>query len=199
MVNVNWPAIFSPTHFHYYHIDQDRSGGQSLGGGEQIVASPGARWGAKMTLGIWDTERLLAIRALRSALKGRVNPVLLPNFDRHHLPLPIPAATFRTNFPIGATDVTVNYTGGGAGPPVAGIQFFFASRMYEIEEVFDSGGVHHLSIWPPLRTAVSTGQTLQFIGSAAECLMRCMNMSEQLQQLTDLHFATLELQFEEYI
>jgi len=28
--------------------------------------------------------------------------------------------------------------------------------------------------------------------------MRCMNMSEQLQALTDLRFATLDLEFEEY-
>ena len=68
-------------------------------------SSPGARWGAKMTLQIWNTEQLLAIRALRSALKGRANPVLLPNFDRHHLPVPNPAATFKAAFPIGTTDV----------------------------------------------------------------------------------------------
>jgi hypothetical protein len=40
---------------------------------------------------------------------------------------------------------------------------------------------------------------MYWTGSGAVCLMRCINMSEQLQQLIDLHFSTLELEFEEYI
>jgi hypothetical protein len=198
MVNVNWPAIFSPTHFHYYHIDQDRSGGQSLGGGEQIVVSPGARWGATMTLPIWNTEQLLAIRALRSALKGRANPVLLPNFDRLHLPVPNPVATFKAAFPIGATDITATFSVGGAIDQ-AGTQFGAGAHLYEIADQFPVGADNHLIIWPPLRTAVALGQNMYWSGSGCVCLMRCTNMSEQLQQLTDLHFATLELEFEEYI
>jgi len=199
MADVTWPAIFSPTHFGYYHIDQDRSGGQSLGGGEQIVFSPGARWGAQMTLPIWNTEQLLAIRAFRSALKGRANPVLLPNFDRLHLPVPNPAATFKApGFPIGSTDVIATFTAGGA-VELAGTQFGSNAHLYEIEASFAVGADHHLTIWPPLRAAAVTGGNLYWIGSGCVCRMRCINMSEQLQQLTDLHFATLELEFEEYI
>jgi hypothetical protein len=197
MVNVAWPAIFSPTHFHLYHIDQDRSGGVSLGGGEQIVASPGARWGAKMTLLIWNTEQLLAIRAFRSALKGRVNPVLLPSFDRHHLPIPNPVATFQAAFAIGSTTVTATFTSGGVDE-FAGTIFATGGHFYEIVDQFTFTGLHYLTIWPPLRTAVTVGQAMSW-GSGCVCFMRCMNMSEQLQQLTDLHFDTLELEFEEYI
>jgi hypothetical protein len=197
MVDVPWPSEFTPTHGGYYPIESDTSGGQSIGGGEQFVVSPGARWGAQMTFHIWNSERLRAMRVLRSQLKGRANPVLLPNFDRLNFPPgPSPAATFTAAFPIGTTDVTVAHTAGGGGTP-AGAQFGTAGlRLYEIEESYLVGAVRHLKIWPPLRRAVALGNGLQFTN--AVCLMRCMNMSEQLQALTDLRFATLVLEFEEY-
>jgi hypothetical protein len=197
MVNVPWPSEFTPTDGGYYQIESDTSGGQSIGGGEQFVVSPGARWGAKMTFHIWNSARLRAMRVLRSQLKGRANPVLLPNFDQLNFPPgPIPAATFSAAFPIGATDVSVAVVAGSGGTP-AGTQFGAASqRIYEIEESYLVGAVRHLKIWPPLRRAVAIGNVLQFTN--AVCLMRCMNMSEQLQALTDLRFTTLELEFEEY-
>jgi hypothetical protein len=80
-------------------MDADVSGGASLGGAEQFVASAGSRWGASMTLPIFDNEGVLAMRALRSKLDGRANPVVLPNFDAQRQSWPIEAETGRVLTP----------------------------------------------------------------------------------------------------
>ena len=70
-----------------------------LGGSEQIVASAGSRWGASMTLPIFDNDGVLAMRALRSKLDGRANPIILPNFDGQRQSWPIEAETGRVLTP----------------------------------------------------------------------------------------------------
>lgn len=95
MTSVAWPDKLKPVNFGYYPLDSDVTSGQSASGGEQFIISPGARWGAAMTLPIFDREGVLAIRALRSQLKGRANPTLLPNFDGQRLSWPVEALTDR--------------------------------------------------------------------------------------------------------
>jgi hypothetical protein len=99
MVNVAWPEKLRPQSFHYFHLDADTSGGVSLGGSEQFVAAGGSRWGASMSLPIFDREGVLAMRALRSKLDGRANPAILPNFDGQRLSWPIEAETGRVLTP----------------------------------------------------------------------------------------------------
>jgi hypothetical protein len=99
MVNVAWPAKLQPQSFHNFHIDADTSGGGSLGGNEQFVASPGSRWGAEMSVPIFDKEGVLAMRALRSKLDGGANPIILPNFDGQRQSWPVEAETGRVLTP----------------------------------------------------------------------------------------------------
>jgi hypothetical protein len=99
MVNVAWPPSLKPSDFGYFHLESDTSGGRSMGGGEQFIASPGARWGATMTLPIRGDADVLTVRALRSKLQGRANPAILPNFDGRRLSWPIEAATGRVITP----------------------------------------------------------------------------------------------------
>jgi hypothetical protein len=234
MVNVAWPAALKPSKFGYFPLESEVSGGAAIGGGEQFVISPRPRWGATMTVQLWNNTLVLAARALRSQLKGRANPVVLPNFDGQRVSWPIEAgtsrvltpavahqlagtymlegtayggaeipaaaqihATIQTSAAEGASQVAINLTQGG--PILAGQQFGLSSqRLYEISEIVSVvGAVTTVKIWPPLRAAAAATQVVQF--HRAWCLMRCENMSEQLQGLDMLRFAELNLTFVEYL
>lgn len=96
-----------------------------------------------------------------------------------------------------ATQVAITLTQGG--PLKEGQQFGIASqRLYEISEIVSVvGAVTTVKIWPPLRVAATAGTVVQF--TRAYCLMRCTNMSDELGALEMLRFATLNLQFVEYL
>jgi hypothetical protein len=215
-------------------MESDVSGGGAIGGSEQFVISPRPRWRATMTLPIRNNTQVLAVRALRSQLKGRANPAVLPNFDGRRLSWPVEAgtgrvmtpriahqldgtyglegtayagpeipaaaqihATVQTSAAVGASQIAINMTQGG--PILAGQQFGLSSqRLYEISEIVSVvGAVTTVNIWPPLRAAAAATQVVQF--HRAWCLMRCENMSEQLQGLETLRFAELNLTFVEYL
>ena len=55
-----------------------KSGGQSLSGIEQIVASPAARWEGKYTMPSLLPNALLVWRGFVAALQGRLGTFLLP-------------------------------------------------------------------------------------------------------------------------
>lgn len=233
MVNVAWPASLKPSDFGFFHMESDTSGGRSMSGGEQFIASPGARWGATMRLPIRGDADVLTVRALRSKLQGRANPAVLPNFDGKRLSWPVEAATSRVLTPriaqqlegtygldgtpyagleiptaaqinatmaaaeVRATQVAITLTQGE--PLKEGQQFGIASqRLYEISEIVSVvGAVTTVKIWPPLRAAATAGTVVQF--TRAWCLMRCENLSDELRALEALRFATLNLQFVEYL
>ena len=233
MVNITWPDKLKPASFGYYHIDADTSGGVSLGGAEQVVVSPGPRWGASMSLPIFDIEGVLEMRALRSQLKGRANPAILPNFDGQRLSWPVDAATSLVLTPrvahelagtlglegtpyagpeipaaaqinatmaaatLRATTVAITLTQGG--PILAGQQFGIGfQRLYEIGKIVSVvGAVTTVNIWPPLRAAATAGTVVQFM--RPKCLMRCLNLDDETRQLELLRFATLNLDFVEYL
>lgn len=236
MANIAWPDL-KPLNFGFYHIDDDQSGGQGVGGGEQFVISPGPRWGASGTWAIRTNAEVLAWRALRSQLKGRANPAILPNFDGKRLSWPvetfggnstgrvltprvaheiegtlgldgtayagleIPAsaeinATVNADAAIRATTVVLNKTKGE--PFIAGQQFgVTALRIYEIATIVSVvGAVTTVTIWPPLRAAVTATTPVRF--TRPTCLMRCLNLGDELRKLEQLRFATLNLEFVEY-
>jgi hypothetical protein len=118
MVNVPWPASLKPSDFGYFDPESDTSGGRSMAGGEQFIASPGARWHATMKLPIRGDADVLTVRALRSKLQGRANPVILPNFDGRRISWPIEAATGRVLTPRVAHQLAGTY--GLEGTPYAG-------------------------------------------------------------------------------
>jgi hypothetical protein len=233
MAIVAWPDVLRPTSFGYYHLDSDVSGGRSVGGGEQFIASPGPRWGASMALPIHYDEQVLAVRALRSKLQGRANPVVLPNFDGRRVSWPVEAgtgrvltprtasqlvgtyglegtayagaeippaaeinATVQTSVALRAVQMVINVAQGG--PIKEGQQFGFAARLHEISEIVSlAGTVATVKFWPPLRNAAPAGTILEF--TRPKCLMRCVNMGEELGALEMLRWADLNLQFVEYL
>jgi hypothetical protein len=234
MVNVIWPEVLRPQSFHYFHIDADTSGGVSLGGNEQFVAAAGSRWGASMSLPIFNRETVLAMRALRTKLEGRANAAILPNFDGQRLSWPVEAETGRVITPrvahwlqgtrdlddtpyagaeiparaqisgtvtttaaLGATQVSITMTQGG--PIEAGQQFgIFGLRLHEISEIVSVvGAVTTVKFRPRFRSQVVAGTPVNW--TRPKCLMRCLNMNDQSRRLELLRFATLDLEFVEYL
>lgn len=108
-------------------------------------------------------------------------------------------ATVETNADVRDTELEIESTQGGA--LIAGQQFGLGSgvamRLYEIASVDDvTGDVTTVTIWPPLRAAATAGATVNF--TRPTCVMRCMNLNEELRKLDMLRFATLNLSFVEF-
>lgn len=234
---VDWPSALKPVDFGFSLVEADVSGGQAIGGGEQFVASAGPRWEASMTLNLTNDAQVLALRALRVRLNGRVVPVKLPNFDGRRLSWPeqvnvdgdptgvilhpgntrnrildgtdyadpeIPAAseiaaTLHTNAALHATTATIAVTQGERLIP--GQQFGIADRLYEIGTVEDFASdlvvAYIVTFLPPLRAAALAGAPVLF--TRPYNLMRCLNLAQELRRLELLRFATLALEFSEYI
>lgn len=233
MTTFPWPAELKPRDFGYFFLDVDQSGGAALGGGEQVVFSPGPRWGAAMTLPIRNKEQLLAARALRTNLQGRSNSIALPNFDGKRVSWPqrftaggkptgviatpnvtrnrqldgtayedpeIPAESEIEAEVVGitaarATTISIAVTQGE--DPLAGQQFGIAGRLYEMGSVVAVSNHFNVTFLPPLRGAVADGTTVKF--TRPTNLMRCVNLNEELTKLEAMVFATLNLEFVEYL
>lgn len=95
-----------------------------------------------------------------------------------------------------ATTVAINKTQGGT--ILAGQQFgITADRLYEIATIVSvAGAVTTVTIWPPLRAQATAGTVVRF--TRPTCLMRCLNLNDELRKLEGLRFATLNLEFVEY-
>lgn len=101
-----------------------------------------------------------------------------------------------------ATSMTITVSQGGA--ILAGQQFGIGTRLYEIGTVQPDGapggtgaGDYDVTFLPPLRAGVSAGATVLF--TRPTCQMRIMNLNDELRKLDTLRFATLNLEFSEYI
>lgn len=237
MTGIAWPSVLKPQDFGYYPINPDVSGGVAPDGSEQVVASPGPRWGASMTLPVTNKDKVLAVRALRTQLKGRAIPVQLPNFDGKRLSWP--QQTFNGNLTgvilkpsitrnpqldgsiyedpeipdeseivaivddpaaVRATTIHVGVSQGGS--ILAGQQFGIGERLYEIATASGFGPGDPVAHWtltfqPPLRAALAGGESVLF--TRPYCLMRCLNLNDEMRKLEGLRFATLNLEFSEYI
>ena len=229
MTGILWPQLtLPPSSFGYSMSYSDTSGGQAAGGGQQFVVSPGPRWFASMTLHINSRSKVLRVRSLRASLHGRGVPVQLPNFDLMRVPWPVDPlygvlypervrdasldgtayqqlkiplesqiiAVAAADAPNRATTIAIDMQQGGLIE--AGHQFGYDERLYEIATVVSRvGSVTTVNFAPPLRQAVIAGNPIRF--TTAICLMRCMNLDDQLRILEGQRFATLSLAFEEYL
>lgn len=101
---------------------------------------------------------------------------------------------------IGATTIAVGVSQGSA--LVAGQQFGIGGRLYEIGSLtldLSEGEVAHYTInfSPPLRLAAEADDVVKF--TRPFCLMRIVNLNEEMKKLEFMRFATLNLEFQEYI
>lgn len=155
------------------HLESlSRSGGQSVTGQEQIVASPAGRWVGRMILPAMDAVTLRNWRAFVAKMRGRYGSALIPvcEADRRPFPLGGPAITVTAAAaPINATSLVLTVTTGSA--IIEGHLFSIAGRLYNVmQSIPAGGGVYNVDISPWLRAAISAGTACEFTNPT--CLMR---------------------------
>lgn len=82
-----WAGGPAPSSEAWVPESADRSGGVSTTGSEQIVSSGSSRWRATLTFQL-QGEKVLWMRRLILAMKGRSGTVLVGPFDTSGLPIP---------------------------------------------------------------------------------------------------------------
>lgn len=162
---VSWPASLNPTDVMWQLESTSRSGGASLTGSEQIVASDAGRWKASVALnlrGKFREEKVLAFRALMSQLSGRAGLVEMPVFDGYR-PYTSAGRMMNDDASVGATDAFLedhagfgqdstvyatlaasaalgatqtSFTLAGAAPPRPGNYFTISSSLYLISQAW---------------------------------------------------------------
>lgn len=227
MASIAWPALLKPLSFGFWLENSDQSGGVSMLGNEQFVASPGQRWRASMAVNIRSNEQILALRSLLAQLDGRFNDVLLPGFDGKRLSWPVDSETGVSLKPRNTRDRTLDGTAyedpeiPSESQITATLNASAALRATTIAINVAQGGtplagqrVGIASRLYELATIVSTVGTVTTatirppLRAAASsgasvlftrpvCLMKLLNGSEALTRLESMRFANVDLQFQE--
>lgn len=79
----SWPATVLPRTGAFWLENQSRSGGISILGNEQVVASPSARWRARFGGPVVTQASVLAWRAFVASMGGRAGTVLVPKSEAY--------------------------------------------------------------------------------------------------------------------
>jgi hypothetical protein len=193
-----WPTLLKPNAGGFAPFVRSLSGGQSLSGIEQVVPQFHDRWQARFSFALNRNDRVLALRSLLAALRGRANTVALPAFECGRSPAfgPVAPVTAFQFSPINATEIVVATDG---AVPAAGYLFSIGPRMYVSQAVVTlSPGRFAVTIWPWLRVAAPPGTPLNF--SAPVCEMRLASDAEGADALTSLEvgrLGTVSLTFDE--
>lgn len=155
MTLYNWPASLKRRSELWKLDAMSRSGGVSLSGLEQIVATPAGRWRAQLTVPIRRPEQIRDARWLVTALDGRANAVQIGPCDIRQLPWPVDAAGNRIDPARVVPDsrFTADQFGAGlgnmiaaqiVGAPVAGATSIRIRRF----DIFDDRGVRFRMPFP---------------------------------------------------
>lgn len=81
--SASWlPAIF-PRAAMFHPENTSSSGGASISGSEQIVATPAARWRARLSGPVVTENSVLSWRAFIAGMGGRAGTVLVPKFEHY--------------------------------------------------------------------------------------------------------------------
>ena len=160
---LTWPLGVRPTRIELSVAAMTKSGGQSITGAEQIIASPAARWEGKLTLPAMNAAMLLQWRGFVAALQGRLGTFNMPIFDAGRQPFAVGLviSVTATAAALNATSLTLTVTQGG--PILAGHRFSIGGRLYEVmQSVPSGGGVYAVDIHPWLRAAITNGTVCEF-------------------------------------
>ena len=95
---------------------------------------------------------------------------------------------------------TIKFDVFSGGTIKAGMQFQLlgASRLYEIARIVTQlGNEYDIEFQPPLRAAAAANTVVNF--ETPVCVMRCLNLNDELRKLDLLRFAVLNLEFVELL
>lgn len=208
-----WPALLTPRSIRFMIDARSRSGGVSLVGVEQIIASSGGVWRA--TLGgipVVTQAKRLAWRALEAQIQGRANEVLVPVFcldqpvmidgithsddtlfsDASGYSQGAVTAVFASAAALRATEITLTVLGGTVQPG----QYFSVGqgRLYLIGSLVSTAGDDStFQIWPPLREAVLIGADANF--ASPQCRMRLASDDAMSAEFDLGRFASPSVEF----
>lgn len=214
-----WPDRFTPTSLSVQVENVSRSGGASLFGSEQVVASPAGRLVARASFVVRSPADVRAWRALMARLKGRANPVEFPLCDSgrpagillhtHFVEDPGLLTTFSDDTlfeeesgfaalalsaAINATLITVTCT----PAPIAGMFLGIGGRAHIVTAVELVGtNTYSLEITPWLRAAYTAGTQITF--GRVSCLMRLQSDLSGVMDLDLLRFGRPSLELVEYL
>lgn len=218
-------SILPPQSVGFEQDITSRSGGQSVLGNEQVVASSAGRWRATYTVRINSIKHRLTYRGWKAAANGRAGTWLIPTCSGFQLlagaggefslsDIFAPANVFNdvdSSFPIAANAALATAVGAKGArslaismsdqtPPVAGLYFSTGSgdtkSLYLISSVMRTGtNAYTLAFWPGLRQAVAIGDAIDFATPA--CRMRLAADNTGAMSLDLLRFATVTLEFVE--
>lgn len=170
---------------------RNTSGGEVLGGGEQVVASDAGKWrGAYRQINIRTHQQVRAWNGMDEITQGRLTPFLAPIAVNYRRPSPdgIRNSDYYAEDPY--SDGSYNSDGSGtismlinvstsadmefgsvtldliltaSGELEPGQRFFIYPYLYVINRVVDQDGlVATVKIWPPLNADVPAGTRLDF-------------------------------------
>ncbi len=186
MALVGWPDL-DITSASVDLQDSSRSGGVSLSGHEQVVASGADRWRATVNVQIRDRRDRLFCQAFRAGMRGRVNTTLVP-FSAINERIGTTARTSGVTA-VGATQIGINLTAGESIDK--GEHFSHNGLLYVITSLI--GG--EFKILPPLRAQIGNNVLLEF--NAPTCEMKFASddtgeMMLDLLRMSDVTFDFIE-------
>lgn len=195
-----WPTILRPRSILFEPQFNNRSGGMSISGVEQVVSSSAGRWRAVYGgIAVRNREHVKAFRALSVQLEGRLGTVVLPLCDKARAPWPSAGGKEVKGYgKIPHSDKALFYDKSGYYQPVItahvaagallgattiflavtyggflepGQHFSLGNRLYRIQRVMGAAGpIFELRICPPLRAAATFNDLAEF--NRPVCLMK---------------------------
>lgn len=193
-----WPSALIIRSISFAPVIPSRSGGSSMTGAEQVVASPAGRWKATAALLVRREEALLQYRAMMAGLMGRVGTVLVGPYDGvrpfdanwrqmsgreaaghedgaylfdhgAYGQTSVTRATAAAGAEQGATELLATLVDGVGPRP--GHYFGIGARLYIVRTVWHTGASSAtMRFWPRLREAVTLGDMI--ILDRPVCTMR---------------------------
>lgn len=188
-----WPDNLMPVGEHWHLIHTSVSGGVSLTGQEQIIASGFSRWRARLSFTVIKNERLMAFRAVIARLQGRTGRLVIgpsecnrinwgvneygqtlnPKFYRRSCLDDTPYADpnnlaqslidIRLASDMPERAVSLTINVIRGSTPKTGQYFSINNRLYLITDITDN----NLSFLPNARETVKAGTRLEFIRPVA--------------------------------
>lgn len=185
-----WPRrLLSPRKVTAEPVYATSSGGRSLTAVEQIVATDAGYWSIVLDeIPVAGPDRKKVWRAMSVLLEGRLNTCAVPIYDYEApwptgsafgdytgIPFsdgalfsddggfqqPVITATVQSAVSLGAVTVAINVVSGGVLS--IGDHFSVANQLYRIKGITSvAGAVTTVTVWPPVRVAMTAGQVAEF-------------------------------------
>lgn len=223
---LTFPSLLLPNAGGYVANPKTISGGQSIGGLEQVVTSLNDRWAASYRFPANRNDRILALRAFILGMRGRSGTVALPAFDKSRAPWPLvngvaqtpkirrrptldgtPYADppslvdqliiARTAAAAAAMDIQLTIAMTLGSAPQPGHLFSLGTRLYAVTSVAGAGPFV-CGIWPSLRFDAAASTVVNF--TSPVCEMRFSSDGEgadAMKALDQLRFGAVTLNFDE--